>query len=308
MSRRSSFYFFRRRWGRRGSWVNMRRTMQIGIDIGGTSVKAAAVENGRCLWTGQSEFYSLPDINELRSAIRAAVDGRALRVDAIGLCAPGLFDAGQRKITFAINVPGIEGVPIDRLVPEALDLDFNRPTKFCNDGHATALDVIESRRIRGRLLVLTLGTGIGISVLDDGVPLRVEGESSGHFGQIDVSIAGHPVIGPDGGAGGLEGYLGVAALKVEYGPDISSAVAGFTGDEPAMLALARAIRIAHAIYRPEHVCLCGGIGIRLRHLIPNLRRKIEAKLTSLARSEWTLTTGDDDFHAARGAARMALRD
>jgi predicted NBD/HSP70 family sugar kinase len=282
--------------------------MQIGIDIGGTSVKAAGLENGHPLWTGQSGFYSRPDADRLRSAIRAAVDGRARRVDSIGLCAPGLFDSEKRKITFAINVPGIEGMPIDRLVPEALDLHFDYPTKFCNDGHATALDVIESRRIRGRLLVLTLGTGIGISVSDDGVPLYVEGESSGHFGQIDVSIAGHPVIGPDGGAGGLEGYLGVAALRANFGPDISSAVAKFTGDEPPMLALVRALRIAHAIYRPNHICLCGGIGIRLKHLIPTLRKAIETKLTSLARPERTLTTGEDNFHAARGAARMAIRD
>jgi predicted NBD/HSP70 family sugar kinase len=253
-------------------------------------------------------FYIRPDADQLHSAIRAAVDGRAIRADAIGLCAPGLFDSEQRKITFAINVPGIQGIPIDRLVPESLDLNFTRPTKFCNDGHATACDLLESRQISGRLLVLTLGTGIGISVLDDGVPLRVEGDSSGHFGQIDVLIAGHPVIGPDGGAGGLEGYLGVAAIRAKYGPDVSLAVSRFTGDEPPMLALARAIRIAHAIYRPDHVCLCGGIGIRMKHLIPKLRKSIENRLTSVARPRWTLTTGDDDFHAARGAARMALRD
>jgi len=282
--------------------------MQIGIDIGGTSVKAAAVESSRCIWTGQSSFYSRPDAEQLRSAIRAAVDGRALGVDAIGFCSPGLFDPAQRKITYAINVPGIQGIPIDRLVPETLDLNFDRPTRFCNDGHATAFDLLVSRPIHGRLLVLTLGTGIGISVLDDGVPLLVEGESSGHFGQIDVSIAGHPIVGPDGGAGGLEGYLGVPALQASYGPDVSSAIAKFIGDEPPMLALSRAIRIAHAIYRPDHVCLCGGIGIRLKHLIPKLRKSIETNLTSLARAGWTLTTGDDDFHAARGAARLAMRD
>ena len=119
--------------------------------------------------------------------------------------------------------------------------------------------------------------------------------------KLTFSIPGHDVVGPDGGAGGLEGYLGVAALYADYGPDVSTAVAKFTGDEPPMLALVRAIRIAHAIYRPDHVCLCGGIGIRLKHLIPNLRDKIETRLTSLACSGWTLTPGDDDFHAARGA-------
>ncbi|MGD0461110.1 MAG: ROK family protein [Tepidisphaeraceae bacterium] len=279
--------------------------MQIGVDIGGTSVKAAGVENGRCLWTGQSGFYAKPTTEELRTAIRTAAGGRAACFEAIGLCVPGLFDGKQRKITFAVNVPGIVGIALDRLVPESLNLPTGKPAKICNDAEAAAFDILQSRDLRGRLLVLTLGTGIGISVLDEGRPLRVEGESPGHIGQIDVSIAGHDVVGPDGGAGGLEGYLGVTALRAEYGPDVSAAVAKFRGDEPAMLALVRAIRIAHAIYRPQHVCLCGGIGIRMRHLIPELRRGIEMKLTNLARQGWTLSCGDDDFHAARGAARMA---
>jgi len=279
--------------------------MQLGIDIGGTSVKAAGVENGRCLWTGQSGFYAKPTTEELRTAIRMAAGGRATNVQAIGLCVPGLFDANERKITEAFNVPGLVGIPLDRMVPQSLNLPMGNPASICNDAQAAAFDVFQSRRIRGRLLVLTLGTGVGIAVLDEGRPLCVEGESPGHIGQIDVSIAGHDVVGPDGGAGGLEGYVGVAALRANYGPDVSPAVAKFTGDEPPMLALVRAIRIAHAIYRPDHVCLCGGIGIRLKHLIPNLREKIQTQLTSLARAGWTLTTGDDDFHAARGAAQMA---
>lgn len=279
--------------------------IQLGIDIGGRSVKAANIENGRALWTGQSDFYEKPNADQLRAAIRAAVKGRASRPDAIGLCAPGLFDSRQRVITYAINVPGIMGIPVDRLIPDALDLKFDHQTKFCNDAHATAFDLFQLRKTTGRLLVLTLGTGIGLCVLDKGVPLQVEGESSGHIGQIDVSIPGHPVIGPDGGAGGLEGYLGVAALRAVHGPNVSDSISKFTGHEPAMLALIRALRIAHAIYRPHHICLSGGIGIRLTHLLPTLKAKIEINLTTLARPDWTLTTGDDDFHAARGAARLS---
>ncbi len=276
----------------------------LGIDIGGSSVKAAALQDERALWTGQSAFYSRPNGDQLRAAIRQAVGGRIQRLESIGLCVPGFFDATQRKITFAVNVPGIVGISLDELVPEALNLAPGARATICNDAEAAALDIFQSRNERGRLLVLTLGTGIGISVLDDGRPLRVDGNSPGNFGQIDVSIAGRDVVGPDGGAGGLEGYLGVPALTAEYGPDVSAAVAKFRGDEPAMLALVRALRIAHAIYRPHHVCLCGGIGIRLRHLIPDLRRGIEMKLTNLARGRWTLSCGEDDFHAARGAARM----
>ena len=56
-----------------------------------------------------------------------------------------------------------------------------------------------------------------MGVLDDGVPLFIEGASPGHLGQVDCSIEGDFVIGPDGGSGSLEGYIGVPALIKRYG-------------------------------------------------------------------------------------------
>jgi hypothetical protein len=133
----------------------------------------------------------------------------------------------------------------------------------------------------------------------------VDGESPGHIGQMDVSVEGHPVIGPDGGAGSLEGYVGAAALAERYGAGNSDPVERIKLGEAPVLALARTIRICHAIYRPQHVCLAGGTGIRMGRLLPDLRARVERDLTRLAREGWTLTTGDHDFHAATGVAKLA---
>jgi hypothetical protein len=65
------------------------------------------------------------------------------------------------------------------------------------------------------------------------------------------------------------------------------------------------VRIFHAIYCPDHVYFTGGIGVRLRHLLPTLRKLIETNLTSVAHPGWTIGTGEDDYHAAKGAARFA---
>jgi hypothetical protein len=146
---------------------------------------------------------------------------------------------------------------------------------------------------------------VGAAVLDDGVPLMVEGASPGHIGQVDVSLEGEPVIGPDGGAGSLEGYIGTHALRQKYGPDMAATLANLKPSDPPVRALVRAIRICHAMYRPHHVALTGGIGIRLRRLLPEIRNLIDTHLTSVAREGWTLTTGEHDFHSATGAARLA---
>ena len=169
---------------------------------------------------------------------------------------------------------------------------------------ATATDVIVSRGLTGRVVSIALGTGVGMGVLDDGVPLFIEGASPGHIGQVDCSIEGEPVIGPDGGAGSLEGYIGVPALVKRYG-STEKFLESATVDHTPIRALVRAIRICHGIYRPQHVILVGGIGTRLKRLVGQIKRACDANLTSVARKDWTLSTGDHDFHAALGAARLA---
>ena len=279
----------------------------LGIDIGGTSVKLAALRDGQKLWTGQSPLYSRPTTEQLLGAMRAAAGGREVRAAIAGLCVPGLLDKATRTITLAVNVPGLVGVPLNELVDRAFgNKDGSRGAigriQIINDAVAAASDLAAARGLRGRLLALAIGTGVGAAVLDDGVPLMVEGESPGHIGQLDVSIPGADVIGPDGGAGSLEGYLGAPVLRDRYG---EGALEKMRIEDPPLQALVRAIRICHAIYRPHHVCLLGGIGTRLTRLLSQIKAAVDSNLTSVARRDWQLTLGDHDFHAALGAARLA---
>ena len=281
----------------------------LGIDIGGTSVKLAAVRAGEVLWTARGETYQRPSADQLAAAIRAAIGDRPTGdVAAVGLCVPGLLGDDRRTVKQSVNLPALNGLRLDDLAAAALG---RRPQALTvvTDANATGLDLYAARGLSGRLFVLAIGAGVGASVIDDGGrPLRVDGDSPGHFGQMDVSVEGEPVVGPDGGAGSLEGYLSAAALAQRYGEDEGGWVSKARPDDPPVRALVRAIRIAHALYRPHHVALAGGIGNRLGGLLPPLRDRVWHQLTSIARPGWTLTTGDSDFHAAQGAARSAACD
>ena len=272
--------------------------ISLGIDIGGTSVKAAGVRDGQVAWTASSSRYRRPKTEQIVEAIREVAAGH--EVDAVGVCCPGLLDRTRRVITLSVNVPGLVDVPLDDIVARALGA--GRTPAILSDANAMGYDVYANRRLAGRLLCLSLGTGVGASVVDDGKFLHVSGESPGHFGQLDVSLDENPPVGPDGGAGSLEAYIGAAALAARHG---EGAVEKLTPADPAIRALVRAIRIAHAIYRPQHVCLVGGVGIRLAGLVAEIREAVAKDLTRVAREGWTLFTGEDDFHAARGVGRWA---
>jgi predicted NBD/HSP70 family sugar kinase len=276
-------------------------TITLGIDVGGTTVKAAALEEGNIIWTDRSARYQRPTSDQLSAAIRQACSKLTSSVEKVGLCVPGLLDDSRRQVLISSNVPGLVGVMLPELIGRALDLPEVLPV-VVNDANATAYDVFSTRRPEGRLLVLAIGTGVGASVLDNGKPLFVDGESPGHVGQIDVTIDSWRVIGPDGGRGGVEAYLGNRALRARYGPDASGKM---RPGHPPFRALVRLLRICHAVYRPQHICLAGGTGIRLGHLLEPLRIATCVDLTNIARADWTLTVGESDFHAAAGAARIA---
>ncbi|HZW11511.1 MAG TPA: ROK family protein [Phycisphaerales bacterium] len=303
--------------------------LTLGLDIGGSSVKAALLADGRPGPVARSDVYDQPDRAALTLAMGQAaasvLEGVALTVDRIGLCAPGLLDRGQMAITKSINLPGIVGMPLGELVASAVEEagHVHAPHRLAlvtSDAHATAYDLYATEGLQGRLLCLALGTGVGGAVLDDGVPLHISGETPGHLGHLDVCLDEHPPAGPDGSRGTLESYIGLRALlrsRAIAMPEAPVSAPGAAPDaagepsfdaaamEPPLRALARALRICHAVYRPQHVRLAGGVGVRLGPFLPRLRALVEPGLTSLARTGWTLGCGGDDFHAARGVARLA---
>ncbi len=278
----------------------------LGIDIGGSSVKAALLDGDTVVWTAAGPSYNRPATDELVTAVRQTVRWPLPPLDGVGLCVPGLLDRAAQTVTLAVNVPGLIGIPLPQIVSRSLGIDLPRRLWVTNDAAAAGYDIWATTKPAGRLMVLALGTGVGASVIDDGKFLLVDGDSPGHVGQLDVGLPGEAVIGPDGGLGGLEGYIGAPAIAARYATDLRNTVETWNGDELEIRALARAIRICHAIYRPQHICLAGGLGIRLGHLLAPIRRLVGDCLTSVARPGWTLSTGSDDFHAARGVARLVV--
>ncbi len=268
----------------------------LGLDIGGTRVKSALVgDDGRELAVAKSDSYRRPDRAALLKALRQVVPEAAF--ERVGLCAPGMMDPAKTMVEASVNVPGLCGWPLVELVAEATGRDVPPPA-VVGDAVASALDVAAEHELGGRLLLLAIGTGVGAAVLDDGVPLEVDGASPGHFGQLDVSLSRNPPLGPDGGAGGLEAYLGARVLRGRQPGELRS-------DSRAVRALVRALRIGHAIYRPHHIALAGGVGIRLAPLAESIHEQTAENLTNIARTGWQLHFGRDDYHAARGAARGA---
>ena len=161
--------------------------MFVGIDVGGTNLKAGLVDNeGHLLaaarrplsgFTGAEDFAA--DLAEL--VLQAAKEGGVgvEALESVGICLPGAVDGGS--ILFTTNIP-MEHVPLAELFRRHLDV----PVYLGNDADCAAVGELFCGAGRGcqDFVVVTLGTGIGAGIILGG-KLR---------GGLASSEAGHMVI------------------------------------------------------------------------------------------------------------------
>ena len=279
----------------------------LGIDIGGGSVKIVSRSGDGRERSATSARYQNATPEMIRAAIEAALselDDAGGACESLGLCLPGLLDRAGERVEYAANLPGLVGATVVELLPTPLRAI---PRRVIPDALATGVGVWLREPVCGRLLVLAMGTGVGGALLEDGRPVTLDGHGCGHIGQLDVSLGDDAPLGPDAGRGSLEAYVGLPALTARFGGQLASALASLPPQDQALRALARAVRVCHAIYTPDHVRLAGGVGAMLAPAMPTLRSLIERDLTLVARERWSLASIDDLHLAARGAAHLSAQ-
>lgn len=184
----------------------------LGLDLGGTSVKAVAVTaEGRLLERTVETFD--PDaprafLGAMRAARDRLVSATGAAPQAFGVSAPGLAAADGRRIAYMPGrLAGLEGLDWTEALEAA------RPVPVLNDAHAALLGEVWRGAARGarNAVLLTLGTGVGGAALVDGRLLRGAIGRAGHLGHISLDPEGPPDI--CGTPGSLEGAIGNATLR-----------------------------------------------------------------------------------------------
>ncbi len=132
--------------------------MLIGVDFGGTAVKAGIVDGGEVVRSTSSATRADTTPTEMLDAIANTVLALTSKPEAVGVAIPGEVNAEGRCWRLA-NVPGFEGVP----VAEELAKRLRCPIAVENDATAAALgeQLYGHGRDNPSFLMVTLGTGIG---------------------------------------------------------------------------------------------------------------------------------------------------
>lgn len=167
----------------------------LGIDLGGSSVKAVAVtRDGTALTRHHASFdpdRPLHFAEIVGAATERVATQQGTRPERIGLSAPGLAARDGRSIAFLPNrLPGLENLDWTTY------LRASKPVPVLNDAHAALLGEVWQGAARGstNVILLTLGTGVGGAAMVDGHLLKGAIGRAGHLGHLVLDLAGPPDI------------------------------------------------------------------------------------------------------------------
>ena len=199
-------------------------TNRIGIDVGGTNVKIALVnEKGNIIYSNsiptRAEMGYEYTINNMKEAIRELLKEThtdAKSIEGMGFGFPGQIDCQKGIVRLAPNIPGWVDVPI----AEIMEKEFGIPTRVDNDVRCAALGELNYGAGIGceNLICITVGTGIGSGLIVNGKLVRGASNAAGEIGHIKLDINEGPLCGC-GDRGCLEAYASgpsIVAMAEEY--------------------------------------------------------------------------------------------
>src|SRR6202051_5120917 len=169
----------------------------IGVDLGGTNLRIAAVDDKGALvervTLGSKVSLGLYHvIDEMCTAIQHLSDKyrNSASLLGIGIGVPGIIDMQTGMLREAPNLPGWAEYP----VRDEIERRLNTIVILENDANLAALGEkwLGAAKDYSDVAMLTLGTGVGGGLVMNGVIWRGANGMAAEFGHTTVAADGHP--------------------------------------------------------------------------------------------------------------------
>lgn len=305
-------------------------TPAIGIDFGGTSVKAGVVIGDRLVATAAAiptqDFDGPEALIDAMAGSIAELRSTHPGVAAVGVGMPGFVDYEQGMVLNLTNVRGWREIPLRKWLWEKCGL----PVVVDNDANCMAYAEWKWGAGRGfrHLICLTLGTGVGGGVIVDGRLVHGSRFGAGEIGQMSIDYQGR--VGHYQNRGALEDYIGnneiaeramaayasagISKTQHECTPEALACAAEHDHDEVAIAIweetarmLSTAIMNCCWLLNPEAIVIGGGVARAGNVLMGPLRESLLAQLYGPFRDHLEILPAAFSNDAGTiGAAAMAL--
>ena len=271
----------------------------IGIDIGGTNLRAALVSGAGEILGRVSERITRDPNALLTRIIEVVEDLDREGVTSIGIGVPGRVDA-RRRLALSGGYVDLSKIALGDRIRAA----SRKEVVIDNDCNMALIAEIAVGAARGRenVAMLTIGTGIGGAIVQEGKIVRGK-MSAGQLGHVTVDLHGplclcgrHGCVETTSSGTALGRHIAEAGLARDTTVDklLALDAAGDKAARALLLAWAGPLRAAIdsivAIVDPELVLLGGGLGAAAHRALA---------VVTVAQSDWyqcelgTAELGDD---------------
>jgi glucokinase len=176
----------------------------IGVDIGGTNIKAALVIDGKI--RRRIKLATRADLGPTTSIIqvKSAIEPFVKHASGIGIGIAGIIDSRNGVVRFSPNLKGWHNITLASILKN----EFKKPVKILNDTNAICLGEWKYGVAQGynNVFLFTLGTGVGGAAICEGKPLFGANGFAGEFGHTVIKYNGPKCTCEK--FGHLEGYVG----------------------------------------------------------------------------------------------------
>jgi len=250
----------------------------IGVDIGGTNIKIAVIDNegnhfclirffNRGIELTKEKYFNFL----LNKIIKIQKKGKRT-ISGIGISLPGLQMTDGSGTLYSVNLPLLNGFNIKKFFFENVHL----PISVTNDLVSHSLGEYQFGSGKGveRFLSVSLGTGIGHTFIVNGKPLIIINGISGDSGRMILDPVSN-LCDSGGVIGSAEALCGVKAIeylveekklkhKFYYTSDVIAAARERNDPEAREILSIISRRVAQllvnlaSIFSPELISLTGG--------------------------------------------------
>ncbi len=146
---------------------NLEKQSLIGVDLGGTNVRAGLVREGRLESSQSKRINAQGTMEEVFEEIAAVIDSVASSpIAAIGVGVPSVVDVEKGIVYDTLNIPSWTEVPVKAMLEDR----FHVPAYVNNDANCFVLGEKYFGKAKGlkNVVGIVVGTGLGAGIIMNG--------------------------------------------------------------------------------------------------------------------------------------------